>query len=140
MEGGGIKKEDKGLVFTAGDNVTTTQGNQLWAYITEFSWNVGLAVEDTRSVKRLANIDSVAGTTFTLNEDKIIEIRNNFKGNEKIYMYCNETIFTQLQILAKDKTNVRWTGEDPFGKPQFNFLDMPVRRCEAITNVEPVLT
>ena len=140
MEGGGLKKEDKGLVFTAGDNVTTTQGNQLWAYITEFSWNVGLAIEDTRSVKRLANIDSVAGQTFTLNENKIIEIRNNFKGNEKIYMYCNETIFTQLQILAKDKTNVHWTGEDPFGRPQFNFLDMPVRRCDAITNVEPVLS
>ena len=148
MEGGGLKKEDKGLVYTSGDNAAVSTAtppvypnptNSLWAYITEFSWNVGLAVEDQRAVKRLANIDSVLTETNTLDEDKIIQIRNNFKGNEKIFMYCNETVFTQLQILAKDKTNVNWTGNDPFGRPQFNFLDMPVRRCDAITNSEATL-
>ncbi len=152
MDGTGLKKEDKGLQFVSGDNAvaSTTAGgdkaagqnptNMLWAFITEFSWNVGLAVEDQRAVKRLANIDSVSGQTHTLNENKIIQIRNNFKGNDKIFMYANETIFTQLQILAKDKTNVNWTGEDPFGRPQFNFLDMPVRRCDAISNDEGILT
>ena len=146
MDGTGLKKEDKGLVYTSGDNAVASVSatspnptNSLWAYITEFSWNVGLAIEDLRSVKRLANIDSVSTEDKTLDEDKIIQIRNNFKGNEKIFMYCNETIFTQLQILAKDKTNVNWTGEDPFGRPQFNFLDMPVRRCDAITNDEATL-
>ncbi len=146
MDGTGLKKEDKGLVYTSGDNAVASTSatspnptNSLWAYITEFSWNVGLAIEDQRAVKRLANIDSVSTETNTLDEDKIIQIRNNFKGNEKIYMYCNETVFTQLQILAKDKTNVNWTGDDPFGRPQFNFLDMPVRRCDAITNDEATL-
>ncbi len=147
MEGGGLKKEDKGLVYTSGDNAVASTNatspnptNSLWAYITEFSWNVGLAIEDQRSVKRLCNIDSVLTADDTLNEDLIIQIRNNFKGNEKIYMYCNETVFTQLQILAKDKTNVHWTGDDPFGRPQFNFLDMPVRRDDAITDVEGVIS
>ncbi len=143
MEAGGLKKEDKGLVYTLGDNASASaaqRNNQLWAYITEFSWNVGLAIEDQRAVKRLANIDSVSTEDNTLDEDKIIQIRNNFKGNETIFMYCNETVFTQLQILAKDKTNVRWTGDDPFGKPQFNFLDMPVRRSDAISNDEGILT
>lgn len=136
----GLQREDKGLVFTAGDNVTTTQGNQLWSYITEFSWDVGLCVEDTRCVKRLANIDSVSTETYTLNENKIIETRNNFKTQGTIYMYCNETVYTQLQILAKDKTNVHWTESNPFGKPVMYFLDMPIRRCDAITNVEATLT
>jgi len=145
MEGGGLKKEDKGLVYTVGDDASGTptipqKNKHLWAYITEFSWNVGLAIEDQRSVKRLCNIDPDHTADNTLDEDKIIQIRNNFKGNDKIYMYCNETVFTQLQILAKDKTNVNWTGEDPFGRPQFNFLDMPVRRCDRITNVEPVIS
>ena len=148
MDGTGLKKEDKGLVYTSGDNAAVSTAtppvypnptNSLWAYITEFSWNVGLAIEDQRAVKRLCNIDPDHTADDTLDEDKIIQIRNNFKGNEKIYMYCNETVFTQLQILAKDKTNVNWTGEDPFGRPQFNFLDMPVRREDAITDVEPVL-
>ncbi len=149
MDGTGLNKTDEGRVFTNGDNAVASTSatiagqnptNNLWAFVTEFSWNVGLAVEDLRSVKRLANIDSVAGTTNTLDEDKIIQIRNNFKGNDKIFMYCNETVFTQLQILAKDKTNVNWTGEDPFGRPQFNFLDMPVRRQDSISNDEGILT
>jgi hypothetical protein len=146
-DGGGLKKMDKGLVYTSGDNSTASTTatapnptNQLWAYITEFAWDVGLCVEDTRCVKRLANIDTAAGSSDSLDEDKIIQIRNNFKSNDTIYMYCNETIFTQLQILAKDKTNVHWTEQNPFGKPQLYFLDMPVRRCDAITNVEATIS
>ena len=148
-DGGGLKKKDEGRVYTSGDNSvasTTATGsnpnptNSLWAYVTEFSWDVGLCIEDQRCVKRLANIDTTAGSSFTLNEDKIIAIRNNFKMNDTIYMYCNETVFTQLQIRAKDKTNVHWTENNPFGKPQLYFLDMPVRRCDAITNVEGQIT
>lgn len=146
-DGGGLKKKDEGRVYTSGDNAVASNSaanpnptNSLWAYITEFSWDVGLCVEDQRSVKRLCNIDSVSTATKTLNEDFIIQIRNNFKGNDTVYMYCNETVFTQLQILAKDKTNVHWTENNPFGKPQLYFLDMPVRRCDAITNAEATLT
>lgn len=142
-EGGGLKQEDMGLVYTLGDNASASasqKNKQLWAYITEFSWDVGLAIEDMRSVKRLCNIDPDHTATNTLNEDYIIQIRNNFKGSEVPYMYCNETTFTQLQILAKDKTNVHWTENNPFGKPQLYFLDMPIRRCDGISNAEPVLT
>ena len=144
-DGGGLKKQDKGLVYTLADDSSNTptveyNNKQLWAYITEFSWDVGLCVEDTRAVKRLANIDATSAGTYTLDEDKIIQIRNNFKGNETIYAYCNETVYTQLQILAKDKTNVYWGENNPFGKPQMYFLDMPIRRCDAITDVEPILS
>lgn len=136
----GINKDVKPLTLTAGDNVTTTQGNQLWAHITEFSWDVGLCVEDTRCIKRLCNIDSVSTETYTLNEDYVIQIRNNFKTPGTIYMYCNETVFTQLCILAKDKNNVHYPPNMPFGKPQMYFQDMPVRRCDAITDVEGTLS
>lgn len=135
-EGGGIKKQDKGLVYTTGDN-----SSYLWAYVTEFSWDIGLCIEDTRSVKRLANISTLSSTDInTLDEDKIIQIRNNYKTAGTISMYCNEDVYTQLQILAKDKTNVHWGPENPFGKPQLYFLDMPVRRCDAITSTQSVLS
>ena len=142
-EGGGLKKTDKGLTYTLGDNASSSasqRNNQLWAYITEFAWDVGLCVEDQRCVKRLCNIDPDHTATYTVDEDKIIQIRNNFKSNDTIYMYCNETTFTQLQIRAKDKTNVHWGPDSPFGKPQLYFLDMPIRRCDAITNVEAVIS
>jgi hypothetical protein len=145
--GGGIKKEDKGLVYTLADNSSNTptveyNNNQLWAFITEFSWDVGLCVEDTRTVKRLANISTNSSTdSNTLDEDKIIETRNNFKHTAgTIYMYCNETIFTQLQILAKDKQNVTYPPDMAFGKPQMFFLDMPVRRLDAIPNTEALVS
>ncbi len=141
--GGGIRKEDKGLQLTNADNTANSAGivNQVWAFITEFTWEVGLVVEDTRSTKRLANIDSAPGATFSLDEDKIIQIRNNFQTPGTIFMYCNETVFTQLQILAKDKTNVFWTPASPFGVPQLMFQDMPVRRMDkqSITNSESSL-
>ena len=149
-EGGGIKKEDKGLVYTQSDTSVDTpvstygaayQNKQLWAFITEFGWDVGLCVEDTRCVKRLANISTASATdSNTLDEDKIIELRNNFKTPGTIYMYCNETIFTQLQILAKDKTNVNYPPNIPFGQPQMFFLDMPVRRLDAIATDEARVT
>ncbi len=145
-DGGGLRKEDKGLVYTSGDNAVASATaanpnptNSLWAYITEFAWDIGLCIEDTRCVKRLCNIDSVSTETYTLNEDYIVQIRNNFKGNNTVYMYCNETVSTQLQLLAKDKNNVHWTENNPFGKPQLYFLDMPIRRCDAITNAEATL-
>jgi hypothetical protein len=144
---GGLSKMDKGLTLVSGDNsvasTTATMNNptnQLWAFITEFAWRVGLAVEDLRTVKRLANIDSVAGSTFTLDEDKIIQIKNNFKSRDMVSMYMNETVFTQLEILAKDKVNVHWSENNPFGRPQLFFQNMPVRRSDAISNEEPILT
>jgi len=132
----GITKEDKGLVYTTGDN-----SQYLWAYVTEFSWDVGLCVEDGRCIKRIANVSSNAADTYTLDDDVVIRARNNFKHTSGlIYMYCNETVFTQLQILAKDKTNVYWDMNSPFGKPQLMFLDMPVRRCDALRNDEASLS
>jgi hypothetical protein len=131
----GISKEDKGLQLVTGDNSL-----DLWAYITEFAWDVGLAVEDGRCVKRLANISTNSGDAWELNEDRIIETLNDFEGATPISIYCNKTIFTQLQILAKDKTNVHWGPENPFGRKQLMFLDSPLRRCDAILNTEASLS
>lgn len=144
--GGGIKKEDMGKVYTLSDSSTNTpsfepNNKQLWAWITEFSWDIGLAIEDTRTVKRLANISTNSTTdAATLDEDKIIETRYNYRTPGTIYMYVNETIFVQLMILAKDKVNVFWDTNNPFGKPQLMFHDMPVRRLDAIDTTETIVT
>lgn len=130
----GINKQDKGLVFTTGDD-----GKNLWAYITEFAWDVGLCVEDTRSVKRLCNIDTVLTDTYTIDEDKIIQILNNFRGNDQIYMYGNETVQTQLDILAKDKGNVQYLPDSPWGKGILSFRGVPFKVCDAITDTETVV-
>ena len=144
--GTGINKEDKGLVYTLSDTSSTSakqRNKQLWAFITEFAWTVGLAIEDTRSVKRLSNISTNSATDAnTLDEDKIIQIRNNFRhrGMGTVYMYTNETIGTQLDILAKDKNNVYYQPTSPWGDHQMMFQDMPVRRMDSIGTTETLVT
>lgn len=141
--GGGLQKEDKGLQFVPGDNANTSvtaNNNFLWAWITEFAWDVGLVVEDTRTVKRLANIDSTFGATNTLDVNNVIRIKNNFKSRDMVFSYVNETVFTQLDILAKDKVNVHWSENNPFGRPQLFFRDMPIRRADGISDVEGVIS
>ncbi len=144
--GTGIGKEDKGLVYTLSDTSSTSaaqRNKQLWAFITEFDWTVGLAIEDTRTVKRLANISVNSATDAnTLDEDKIIQISNNFKRRTMgtVFMYTNEKIGTQLDILAKDKNNVYYQPDSPWGSHQLMFQDMPVRRMDAIPTDEALVT
>jgi len=131
----GIKKTDRGLIPTTGDN-----SKELFAYITDFAWDVGLCIEDTRCVKRLCNIDSVHTETYTLDDDKIVQILNNFRGNDQIFMYCNETVKTQLDLLAKDKGNVQYLPDSPWGKGILTFRGVPVKVCDAITDSESIIT
>lgn len=146
--GTGISKDDKGLVYTLADNSSNTptveyNNKQLWAFMTEFAWTVGLAIEDTRSVKRLCNISTNSATdAATLDEDLIIQIRNNFRkrGTGTIFMYVNETVETQLDILAKDKNNVHYPPSSPWGEHQMMFKDMPVRRMDAIGTTDTIVT
>ncbi len=144
--GTGIGKEDKGLVYTLSDTSSTSakqRNKQLWAFITEFEWTVGLAIEDTRTVKRLANISTDSATDAnTLDEDKIIQVANNFKRRTSgtVFMYTNEKIGTQLDILAKDKNNVYYLPDSPWGSHQLMFQDMPVRRMDAIPTDEALVT
>jgi hypothetical protein len=130
----GINKRDEGRQLVTGDN-----SSSLWAYISEFAWDVGLCVEDTRCIKRLANIDTLLTDTYTVDEDKIIQILNNFRGNEQIFGYCNETVYTQLDILAKDKTNVQYLPDSPWGKNIMSFRGVPIKVCDAITDTETVV-
>jgi len=138
----GITKKDEGRQFVDGANASTTNPNtqKLWAYVTEFKWDVGFCIEDTRSVKRLCNIDTVHTETHTLDEDKIIQILNNFRGNEQIYMYGNETVQTQLDILAKDKGNVQYLPDSPWGKGITTFRGVPFKVCDAITDTEDIIS
>jgi hypothetical protein len=131
----GIQKRDEGRVFTTGDD-----SKSMWAYVTEFAWDVGLCVEDTRSVKRLCNIDTASGSASSIDEDKIIQILNNFRGNEQIIMYCNEDLKTQLDILAKDKGNVQYLPDSPWGKGVLSFRGVPIKVCDAITSTEGTIS
>ena len=133
----GITREDLGQE-TITDSGATLKYN---AWVTKFTLDIGLAIHDTRGVKRIANINADFTDAQSLNENIIIQAINQFPLNANgVVMYVNRDTQTQLDILAKDKTNVFYTPDGPFGRPQMFFRGTPVHRMDAITSTESVIS
>ena len=129
----GVNHEDLGVVTLSGST------GQYQGYRDHFSVYAGLVVRDERCIARVASIET-SGTTATFDEDYLIRAINNMRNRGagcKIYM--NTTIWTQMQIVAKDKTNVNYDARDPFGRPLLTFMGHPVRLCDAILNTETAI-
>ena len=134
----GITEDAKGEepVFESGSTTA-----KFYAWVTVFKLQIGLAIHDVRCVKRIANINSDRTDAESLDEDVLIEAINEMPYNGRgSVIYCNRTIQTQLDILAKDKTNVQYTPDGPFGRPQMHFRGIPVHRLDAITDTESVIS
>jgi hypothetical protein len=131
----GINMIDDGLQTIYDDN-----NKPYKAYQTHFKVYVGLAVRDDRCVQRIANVET-SGATNTFDEDVVVRaLREMPDGGAGAVMYANKTILAQIDIAAKDKTNVRYDMQDAFGRPVMTFRGIPVRQVDAIVNTETALT
>lgn len=119
---------------------TDSSSKKYQVYRTHFSIDVGLCIRDERCVQRQCNIES-AGSSNNFSDDKLIEMLNNlpYKGAGAV-IYCNTTVKTQMDIDAKDKTNVNYTSKDAWGVPTTHFRGVPVRQVDAILNTESAVT
>ena len=134
----GLQTEDMGKQLVTNDSGST----YFWAWFTKFVAWYGLYVHDDRCVQRIANIET-SGTENKLDDDDIIEALNLLPqagGGGSTAIYVNRTLKTQLEILAKDKTNVNYTSDNAFGVPVTRFRGIPVRLCESIVNTESAIT
>jgi hypothetical protein len=134
----GVERSSSG----GGLGYTTLQdasGKDYPGYKEEYSLKVGLAVEDERCIARYCNIEAT-GSTNTFDEDPLIRLTNKFKGGKKnMHIYCNDTIYSQMQIKLKDKGNINFThgsGDGLSGAPIVHFNGIPVSVCDAILNNE----
>jgi hypothetical protein len=131
----GIEHEDRGVELTSDAN-----SKEFRAYVDYFSLKAGLVVEDDRCIGRLANIES-SGSSNLFDSDQVIRIFNRMPQRGRgASMYCNDTIISQLEIQAKDKTNVYYGPEDAFGRPVLMFRGRPVRLVDAILNTETAIS
>lgn len=120
--------------------ITDSDGNLYTAYRSHFMWKSGLVVEDDRCIQRIANIES-AGSSNIFDEDDLITALNRLPfGGRGAVIYANRTIKTQMDINAKDKSNVNYTSGEIFGMPVTNFRGVPVRQVDAILDTETALS
>lgn len=132
---GGLGMEDLGRV-----RLTDGSGNPYVGYSTHYMWKIGLVVEDDRCIQRIANIET-SGTSNIFDEDDLITALNRLPDQGRgAVIYCNRTIKTQIDINAKDKSNVNYTLSELYGRPVTNFWGVPIRQCDALVNTETALS
>lgn len=133
----GIDSEDRG-----DDLWEDANGKKFRAYITWHQWYMGLAVHDTRSIRRIANIDMDATPSNPFDPDIVMEALVDLPMNgEGAYLLMNKAVYTQFLKNAKDKMNVSYNPDAPYGpKTRSDFIGYPIRIFEQITNSEDAVS
>lgn len=133
----GIEHEDRGVELVVDGTASVSRYR---AYIDYFSLKAGLVVRDDRAIGRLANIETAAASN-NVDADQLIKITNRMpQRGAGAAMYMNDAIISQFEIQAKDKTNVYYGPEDPFGREVLFFRKHPIRLVDAILNTEAVVS
>ena len=144
----GVTHTDLGECTVSASDSPQSSPSEYQAYRSHFKLNVGLVVRDDRCVQRICNIDSVAGETTSFSsttsyiDNKLLTALNllPFNGVGAV-VYVNRSMKTQMDILAKDKTNFNYTNvSDAFGRVLTNFRGVPIHQVDGITDVESSLT
>ncbi len=151
------KGSKAGLVHEDIGEQTVYNGDlRLQAYSTRYQWKTGLVVKDWRYVVRICNIDvsdmRAAATTqasgaatelIKLMSQALHKIPNMAMGRAAFYM--NRAVHSGLAIQAMDRTQYVLKVEQ--GLTQFgttnnwlSFLGVPLRRVDALTNSEAVVS
>lgn len=131
----GVEQIDKGLERVA----DSTGSAYYYAWVTQFKFRWGLAVKRDDAIQRICNIET-SGAQNTLDDDELIKAYNRLPDPSKAVAYCNGTLKSQLDIIAKDKPNVIHTEKDPFGRPVTYFWDIPIRKFDSILITEDAVT
>jgi len=127
----GLEHEDRGI-----ETVTSSAGLKYRAYVDVFNWKAGMVVKNSKSIARLANIQA-AGASDIFDEDNLITLMNRMTKGPGRRIYCNQTVLTQMEIRAKDKTNIHYTTVNDIAPgPVTLFKGVPIRLVEQILNTE----
>jgi major capsid protein gp7 len=142
---GGLKIADKG------ENVPTTDAdgsNSYFAAVTEYTWSIGIAVEDPRRIARLANVDSSDANlggmaTQGLLADNLVKMlayMPSAMGFTRV-MYCHATLLAawELQIMNK-AAPLYLTMDEYLGEKVPHFHGVPIRRLDQLSLSESTVS
>jgi len=128
----GLQTDDKGKRV-----VLDANRNPYDAYQTKFTWDTGLCIHDDRCIQRLGRIDSTVDVSTNNIDNVLIQALNKMpmKGAGAM-IYMNDTMLSQFEINAKDKTNVDYSTKNVWGEDVIAFRGRPLRMIDKITNAE----
>lgn len=139
--------------------VSDADGNTYRALVDRFQWKAGLALKDWRYVARICNIDksnlvaeSSAANLIKL-MSRLIDCIYSTKG-VKLVFYMNRTVFSMLKIQALNLSGggsgsagalsitdaITQFGHQTVKTKQLEFLGIPIRMCDVISNAEARIT
>lgn len=133
----GLMARDLGEV-----TIQDTSGGRMQAYRTHYRWDVGLCVRDWRYVVRIqvdqedVVKDAATGPDLIDLMTQALEIVPSLSAGRPVF-YMNRTLrsFLRRQIRNSVK-NSTLSVEQIAGKRVLTFDEVPVRRCDALTNTE----
>jgi len=128
-----------GIVQKDDGELTVTDGNGLpyKVWQTQFKVWAGLAVRDDRCVQRVCNIPATASNL----SDTLIDALRQMPGDGAgAVMYANATVLGCLDKESKDKANVTYTPEGPWGLPTMRFRGIKILKADALLGTESALT
>jgi hypothetical protein len=131
----GLEHEDRGI-----ETATDSSNNKYRAYVDVFTWKAGMVVKNGKSIGRIANIEST-GSSNIFDEDNLITLTNRMTKGPGRRIYVNQTVMTQMEIRAKDKTNIHYTTVNDIAPgPVTMFKGIPVRLVDQMLITEAALT
>lgn len=128
-----------------GEQLTVDAGgvNQFRAYVTDFTWKMGLVVKDSRYVARLCNVDTGAsvmtGSQLIQDLTALVNAVQDVDSGRPV-LYMNRKLLTLLQAQSVDSTkNSTLTYDNVGGKPVTQFMGIPIRKTDALLSTESVV-
>jgi hypothetical protein len=125
-----VERKDKGI-----ETVEDEDGKEYEAYRSYFTAKYGVALRSPDALVRIANIPAnISGDDLL---DIIIEGRYKLPQGASTYcMYSNIGPLIKLDKAARDKGNVVYTKDDPWGRPITHVRDLRCRRMDVILSTE----
>ncbi len=137
---GGLHSKDLGEYMTTDD-----EGRKFQCVGSLYTWNLGLALRDWRSVVRIANIP-VADLTKRKGETGFIDLQaltiraknmmpETMRG--RAVWYVNQDVLTAVELQSSDAGNINLVyGEYFNSKAVPNLHGRPMRQCDVILSTE----
>lgn len=137
----GLETIDEGKV-----PVTDSDSKRFFAYVTTLRWKIGLGVEDTRHMARLANVDTsdsllVSPTQGNLFRE-LTKILNKMPapGTAQRVMYVPLDLYTALELQAIEKSNLALSLTEYLGQRVPSFKGWPFRPVQRMTIAESTVS